>query len=113
MTDSFNVELARSIYADWECRDWSSSVWANDEIEFVTTEGPWAGSVIGKPAMTRTLARVVGGAGGCSRDADAFYELGDGRVVALHTWSARGKASGLAVERMEAKSAVLFEVVGG
>jgi hypothetical protein len=44
---SANVDLVRSLYVDWEHGDFSSTDWANLEIEYMWVDGPspglWAG----------------------------------------------------------------------
>jgi ketosteroid isomerase-like protein len=37
---SANVEVVRSIYADWERGDYGSVEWAHPEIEYVIADGP-------------------------------------------------------------------------
>ena len=43
-------------------------------------------------------------------EAEEYRELDGGRVLVLHNWSGRGRASGLSVEQMQAKSATVFHI---
>ena len=49
----------RSIYADWEGGDFTATVWAHPEIEFVIARGPAPGSWVGLTAMAEVWSEVL------------------------------------------------------
>jgi hypothetical protein len=110
-----NLDLVRSIYADWERGDFGSAKWADSEIEFVIADGPAPGSWTG----------VAGLAEGSRDWLDAWeswrfqvreYRVLDGeRVLAVVQVSARGKTSGLEIGELGlgSKGVHLFHIRNG
>ena len=110
---SANVELVRSIYAAWERGDFSSTAWADPEIEYVVADGPEPGSWTGIAAMTvvwRAFAAVLKD---IRTEPDEYRELDDGRVLVFVRRRARAKTSGVEFEQIKARGAGLFEIHGG
>jgi ketosteroid isomerase-like protein len=93
-----NLDLVRSIYADWERGDYSSIEWAHPEIECMIADGPSPGSGTGVPAMRSAWRDVLDAWEGQATHADGCRELDDERVLVLVTASGRGKTSGLQIQ---------------
>jgi ketosteroid isomerase-like protein len=110
---SVNVELVRSIYPDWERGDYSSTEWADPEIEFVMADGPNPGSWRGFAGLADSTRDFMGAWKNFRIEADDFRELDDGRVLVLVRYGGRGKASGLDIERMRARGAHLYDLRDG
>src|SRR6476660_5718582 len=56
---SENLDLVRSIHADWSANDYSSGEWAHPEIEFVVADGPSLGSWTGLAEMANALRDML------------------------------------------------------
>jgi ketosteroid isomerase-like protein len=108
---SANLDLVRSIYADWERGDWSSADWADPEIEFAYAGGP-------EPSRWTGLAGMAKGWRDWLRAWEHFraepveYKVLDSeRILVLVHNSGRGRTSGLELEQRSAAN--LFEIRHG
>ena len=110
---SANLELVRSIYTAWEGGDFSSSDWADPEIEYVEADGPTAGCSKGLVAMADGFRDFLSAWEEWRVQADGYRELDGERVLVLFSFSARGKRSGLEVGQIWTQGATLFHVRGG
>jgi ketosteroid isomerase-like protein len=111
---SRNLDLVRSIYADWERGDYGSVVWAHPEIEYVFVGGPEPGTWTGLAAMTKAWREFLSAWEEYSIQAEEYRELDDERVLVLvQAVRGRGKTSGLEVRQMPARSVNLFHVRNG
>jgi ketosteroid isomerase-like protein len=110
---SENLDLVRSIYADWERGNFGSAEWADPEIEFVRADSPVPGSWTGVAGMTEGW-RVWASAWEDYRIvAEEFRELDAERALVLSRFGARGKTSGMELGQMRTKSAGVFHVRNG
>ena len=110
---SENLDLVRSIYADWERGDFSRADWADPEIEFALGDGI-------DQARWRGLAEVAAGFGAFLRQYDGYRsaieecrDCGDDRVLAFVTTGGRGKRSGIELTGDSAKGASTFHLRAG
>ena len=100
---SENLDLVRSIYADWERGDFSHVEWADPEIECVVRRmASRRRHGTGMAGYGGGLARLSGASGVTfASDADEYRELDDERVLVLAQFSGRGKTSGVEVARQD------------
>jgi ketosteroid isomerase-like protein len=110
---SENLDLVRSICAPWAHGDWSSTEWVHPEIEFVVGDGPAPGRWTGLSGLIEGFHEVLGAYNDYHTVAEEFRELEDGRVLKLHSYSGRGKTSGMEIGEMAAKGADLFQIRDG
>ena len=111
---SENLDLVRSIYADWERGDFFRSAdWAHPEIEFVLADGPEPGRWTGLAGMAEAARLRLSGWEEYRTAAEEYRELDAERVLLLVDRSVRGKASGLELAQLHAKTAHLFHIRDG
>jgi len=108
-----NLDLVRSIYADWNRGDWRNVAWADPQIEFVSEDWPAPVRVTGRGPMGRAWRDFVGEWDDFRTGAEEYHELDDERVVVFHRFSARGKSSGIKLETIGSRAASLFHVTNG
>jgi len=110
---SANVDLVRSIFAEWERGDLSSAEWADPEIELVIADGPHPGRSKGLAGIAETMRDFLRAWEDWRVAADEYRELDSERVLVLQHYSARGKTSGLPLAQGAAKGANLFHIRDG
>ena len=107
---SENLDLVRSICADWERGDFTAVKWADPEIEFVFADGPEPGSWEGLAPMAEAWRKVLSLWADVHTEVVEHRELDDQRVLVLLSWSGRGKASGFDLAQAPWKGANLFHL---
>jgi ketosteroid isomerase-like protein len=110
---SANLDLVRSIYAAWERGDFRSAEWAHPEIEFASPMGVETGTWTGRAEMSQAWRSTMSAWDDVHIAADEYVELDGERILALHRFSGRGKASGIQLGPRLTKGAVLFHVRSG
>ena len=108
MTTSSNLDLVRSIYADWERGDFDRADWAHPEIQLVGPDGPDAGAWTGLSAMRDTWREWLSAWDEWRVEAEEYRELEDGSVLVLVHQSGRGKTSRIEIGRALGGHATLF-----
>jgi ketosteroid isomerase-like protein len=97
---SENLDLVRSIYADWERGDFSrvfqtASEWTHPEFELVIADGPLAGSFTGVAEAEASVYGMLGAWEEIRFEVEEYRELDDERVLVLEHRRGRGKGSGV------------------
>jgi ketosteroid isomerase-like protein len=110
---SENLDLIRSIYADWERGDFTSVDWAEREIEFVFVDGPSPGTWTGRSAMAEVWRDWLRAWDQWRTEPDEYRELENERVLVLVRNRGRGKTSGLELGEIRTRGAGLFHLRGG
>jgi ketosteroid isomerase-like protein len=112
---SKNLDFVRSIYADWERGDWSSTSWAHPQIEYVMVDEPGSRPTRGIAAMAEAWRSFLSAWEGYRLEPVEYRPLGDERVlVVVHAYG-RGKSSGVELSKSTRGSggANLFHIRDG
>jgi ketosteroid isomerase-like protein len=110
---SENLDLVRSIYADWERGDFNRTDWAEPRIEYAFVDGPEPGRWHGLAEMGRAWGKVVRTTEDYRVQAVEHRELDHERVLVIARRSGRGKMSGLDLAEMPDENATLFHIRDG
>jgi ketosteroid isomerase-like protein len=111
---SENLDLVRSIYADWERGDFLNSAdWVHPEIEFVSADGPEPSRWAGLAGMEEGARDLLDAWEEYRVEVDEYRELDNERVLVLYRRSGRGRVSGLDLAQMQTKGAHLFHMRDG
>jgi hypothetical protein len=109
---SANLELGRSLLADWERGDFTSAEWAGPEIEFTLADGPDPRSWTGIARLAEGWRAFQSACEGFRSEPTAFRELDDEHVLALVRFVGRAKTSGMELGQMQTQQASLPQIRG-
>ncbi len=107
---SENLDLVRSIYAEWESGKFNAAPWAHSEIQFVMIGGPDPGIWTGIVGMAEAWHRFLDAWEDFRVVADEYRELDPGRILVLIHRGGHGRTSRLDVEEMGSMAADLFQI---
>ena len=111
---SENLDLVRSIYADWEQGDlFTSAEWAHPDIECVMVDGPVPSRRTGLAGMERMTREIVSVYEDFSATAQGYREIDERHVLVLVQFRGRTKTSGLELGQIAGRSATLLHIEYG
>jgi ketosteroid isomerase-like protein len=108
-----NVDLVRSIFADWERGDYSSAAWADPKIEYVWADGPTPGTARGHAGMAEAWRAWLTAWGDFRAKADDYRVVASDQVLVLNSFEGSGKTSGVGVANLMTKGASHWTLSGG
>jgi len=105
-----NLDLVRSIYADWERGDYSATGWADPEMEYAIADGPEPVSGRGVAGIAAAWREVLSAWHDYRAVAEEYRQLDEERVLGLTTFTARGRASNIEVGQVLSRGASLMQI---
>jgi hypothetical protein len=110
---STNLDLVRSIYADWERGDFRRVDWADPEIEYVVAGWLFPVHAKGLTEMAASVREVFSEMADWHDLAEEYRELDGSRVLVLNRLSGRGRGSGVSLTQTPRHTARVFEIHNG
>jgi ketosteroid isomerase-like protein len=110
---SENVDLARSIFADWERGNYRSAEWADPEIEFVIADGPPPATWKGLAVMAKGFREILNAWEDLRDVVEEYREIDQERVLVPVRLSGRGRTSGVDLADIASRAAYLFRICDG
>jgi hypothetical protein len=108
---SENLELVRSIFADWQLGNWSSASWAHPEIEYVMVDEPGSHVHVGLAEMARAWRSFLSAWEEYRVEPVEYRSLDDERVLVIIRAHGSGKSSGVELdESTSRRGATLFQI---
>jgi ketosteroid isomerase-like protein len=107
---SENLDLVRSIYADWERGDFGRTAGLDPEITWAFVGGPEPSSGTGMAGMAVPMRGWLAAWDEWHVEATEYRELDRERILVFCRGVARGRTSGLDLGRLSTDGANLFEV---
>jgi ketosteroid isomerase-like protein len=111
---SANLDLVRSIYADWERGDFRGrGDWADPEIEYESVGGSEPGTFRGLTELGKTWRDRVSAWEDLRVKAEGYRELADERVLVFFSLTGRGRTSGLDLGELHRHYVAVFHMSDG
>ena len=108
-----NLDLVRSIYADWERGDYSSAEWAHPEIELVVADGPTPGRWSGLAGMAQSARDLFSVWEDLRAEAEDYRALDGERILVLDHRSGQAKTSGVDLAHVSTQGGTVWHVRDG
>ena len=110
---SENLDLVKSIFAEWERGDFRSAEWADPEIEFAVVGALEVGRWRGVSEMGEAWATMLRAWEHLRAVPEGFRELDEERVLVFLKNEGRGRGSGIEIGAISTKAANLFTIRDG